>query len=49
MLDPISQMSRFLSPERHKKLDNLPRMSFVGKTYGSFPAIPALTLTPTGC
>ena len=31
MLDPISQKSRFLSRELHKKLDNLPRMRSVGK------------------
>ena len=46
MLDPISQMSRFLSPEHHKKLDNLPRMSFVGKAYGSFPAILRVDTNP---
>jgi hypothetical protein len=45
MLDPISQKSRFLSPELHKKLDNLPRMSSLGKA-GKIPTNPRVDTNP---
>jgi len=45
MLDPISQKSRFLSPEPHKKLDNNPGTRFVGN-HGTFPAHPRVDTNP---